>query len=228
LPSRRPRIASRVRSETLRAPVTRQSRRSAEYSSSERRTLIIRDRGLRTVMLTFRGSRESSRQCHHSSLPTRSMARQRGMARLQKKWIGADSERFVSLKTFGTGFAPLSPRSLEPTIAAKTFAQKSNPVACYRTSFAIERFGFLTISLSPKVARNCGEYKKLVRLMQDISLFARWMHLVHFITVMLTPSKCVPQCKTHYFIRMTGRLRTVCSSRLQTRVFCIQFKSSIC
>ncbi len=49
-PSRRPRMALRVRSETLRAPVTEQSLRRAQYSSSDSRTLIARDRGLRTVI----------------------------------------------------------------------------------------------------------------------------------------------------------------------------------
>ena len=43
---RRPCMASRVRSETLRAPVVAHSRCRAMYSSSESRTLIIRDRGL--------------------------------------------------------------------------------------------------------------------------------------------------------------------------------------
>jgi hypothetical protein len=43
-------MASRVRSDTLRAPVTEQIRLRAEYSSSESRTLIIRVRGFRTVM----------------------------------------------------------------------------------------------------------------------------------------------------------------------------------
>src|SRR5271157_1391557 len=49
-PFRSTRMASRVRSDTLRAPVTEQSRLRAEYSSSESRTLIMRDLGFRTVM----------------------------------------------------------------------------------------------------------------------------------------------------------------------------------
>ncbi len=49
-PLRSTRIESLVRSETLRAPVTEQRRLRAEYSSSERRTLIMRVRGFRTVM----------------------------------------------------------------------------------------------------------------------------------------------------------------------------------
>jgi hypothetical protein len=44
-------MASRVRSDTLRAPVDEQRRLRAEYSSSESRTLIMRDRGFWTVML---------------------------------------------------------------------------------------------------------------------------------------------------------------------------------
>src|ERR1035438_1904702 len=45
------RIASRVRSDTLRAPISEQSCLRAEYSSSESRTLIMRERGFRTAML---------------------------------------------------------------------------------------------------------------------------------------------------------------------------------
>lgn len=45
------RIASRVRSDTLRAPVKEQTRMRATYSSSERRTLIVRERGFRTVIV---------------------------------------------------------------------------------------------------------------------------------------------------------------------------------
>ncbi len=45
------RMASRVRSDTLRAPVTEHIRLKARYSSSERRTLIILLRGLRTVIV---------------------------------------------------------------------------------------------------------------------------------------------------------------------------------
>jgi hypothetical protein len=44
-------MASRVMSDTLRAPVSEQRSLRAAYSSSESRTLIIRDRGFRTVML---------------------------------------------------------------------------------------------------------------------------------------------------------------------------------
>ena len=53
-------MASRVKSETLRAPVAEQSFRSAQYSSSERRTLIILDRGLRTVIGNFSFQRRVS------------------------------------------------------------------------------------------------------------------------------------------------------------------------
>lgn len=43
-------MASRVRSDTLLAPVVAHNCRSAENSSSESRTLIIRDLGLLTVI----------------------------------------------------------------------------------------------------------------------------------------------------------------------------------
>ncbi len=52
-------MASRVRSDTLRAPVTEQSRLRAEYSSSESRTLIMRDLGFRTVMSESDVARDS-------------------------------------------------------------------------------------------------------------------------------------------------------------------------
>ena len=51
---RNTRMASRVRSDTLRAPVTEHWRCRAEYSSSESRTLIMRERGVKTFISSFR------------------------------------------------------------------------------------------------------------------------------------------------------------------------------
>src|ERR1035438_9201425 len=55
------RIASRVRSDTLRAPVREQRCIRAEYSSSERRTLIMRDRGFITAIMDSNSGRRYER-----------------------------------------------------------------------------------------------------------------------------------------------------------------------
>lgn len=53
-------IAFRARSEMLRAPVALQTSRKAASSSSERRTLIERDRGLRTGIQDSNGELKSN------------------------------------------------------------------------------------------------------------------------------------------------------------------------
>lgn len=99
--------ALRVRSDTLRAPVNEQRCRSAEYSSSERRILIMRERGFKTVMP--KADSKIDGENHPGGVPggTRKCI---AKAREIQGWKWRVRKL---LQGFGTGFAPLGPRLIE-------------------------------------------------------------------------------------------------------------------
>ena len=97
-------MASRVRSDTLRAPVTEQSRLRAEYSSSERRTLIILLRGFRTVIRFKMPARNSG--------PRLSLGEVLHVTKGGDDNISANSSRSRFESEFRAGFAPVCPRLL--------------------------------------------------------------------------------------------------------------------
>lgn len=63
--------------------------------------------------------------------------------------------------------------------------------------------------------------------MQDVPSFIAATYVAHPKYFRDVLEECVSQCKTVFVIHMTKGLLSVCTSWLQTGLFCIRFKSRI-